>query len=431
MQGYDDSTPLQRKEGANSTSETGPKRFWRTAWFQVALALVLIVLLAMSITCCVLLGVFHSNLMFLCSYAEFMSLIVLQGIIAIFVCYHSYHIYKFFVPSKEEDDHENYGRIDEEDDQEEYEDDNDFENSKPMKVLFFIFKLLALLISLLAFAALVTLTITTITIQQLSFPQVNGTIKLLGLNNKATVQREANGMIHIKASNNHDLFFAQGVVTAQERMWQLEFHRRLASGTLSEILGAEALTTDKWSRTVGFYRAANATMSELPSDVVALVQAFCDGINAYIATGQHLAPEFGQIILDTKPQPWEPIDVVAFSKAVAWGLGLNAEVEVLRYKLLQQGISMDRVNQLYPLYPDDGPTVLSAKDLNINVTQKEIDELNKKFTNDSGAYIPLKQQFADFSTPYQSVSSLLNHFIGTHRASNNWVSLHIHFYNSL
>lgn len=59
-------------------------------------------------------------------------------------------------------------------------------------------------------------------------------------------------------------------------MWQLEFHRRLASGTLSEILGAATIPVDKWSRTIGFYRAANRTIATLPADVLDMMTAFCD-----------------------------------------------------------------------------------------------------------------------------------------------------------
>lgn len=413
-----ESTPFNSGAGAIDA----PKGIFHTKGFQIILAVVLVLILAVSITCCVLLGVFHSHLMFLCSYAEFMSLIVLQGIVTIFVGYHAYHIYKFFAPSHEEEDRENYGKVEEEEDAEEYEDDNDIENSKPMKVIFFLAKFLALVISILAFLVLVSMTITGITIQQVSYVQTSGQLHLPGLKASTKVFREPNGMIHIKAATNRDMFFAQGVVTAQERMWQLEFHRRLASGTLSEILGSATVPVDKWSRTIGFYRAANRTISTLPADVLDYLNAFCDGINAYIRTGQHLAPEFSPLILNTKPQEWKPVDVLAFSKAISWELGLNVEMEVLRYKMLQRGISMERINQIYSLYPDDGPTVVSATDLNINATQQEIDELNKKFTDDSGAFIPrVVGKSISLESPFSTVHKVLGQFMGSRRASNNWV----------
>lgn len=207
MSAYDPQGETERLHSGAGTTDA-PKGIFQTKGFQIILAFVLVIMLAVSITCCVLLGVFHSHLMFLCSYAEFMSLIVLQGIVTIFIGYHAYHIYKFFAPSHEEEDRENYGKVDEEEDAEEYEDDNDIENSKPMKVIFFLAKLLALLISILAFLALVSLTITGITIQQVSYVQTSGKLQLPGLKASTTVYREPNGVIHIKAANNRDMFFA-------------------------------------------------------------------------------------------------------------------------------------------------------------------------------------------------------------------------------
>ena len=82
-----------------------------------------------------------------------------------------------------------------------------------------------------------------------SFPTVNGTIKVAGLQSQVEVYRDSWGIPHIYASNSHDLFFAQGYVHAQDRFWQMEFSRRVGSGRLSEILGESALENDHFIRT--------------------------------------------------------------------------------------------------------------------------------------------------------------------------------------
>ncbi|MGB9593038.1 MAG: penicillin acylase family protein, partial [Anaerolineae bacterium] len=89
-----------------------------------------------------------------------------------------------------------------------------------------------------------------------NFPQTSGTLTVPGLQAEVRVLRDEWGIPHIYAQNNHDLFFAQGYVHAQDRMWQMEFWRRIGMGRLAEILGKSALESDKFLRTMGFARIA-------------------------------------------------------------------------------------------------------------------------------------------------------------------------------
>ena len=89
---------------------------------------------------------------------------------------------------------------------------------------------------------------------QSRLPQVNGRIYLPSLHHAVTIRRDKWGVPHIAAADRHDLFFAQGFVHAQDRLWQMEVNRRAANGTLSALLGPMTLDTDRLSRALGFPR---------------------------------------------------------------------------------------------------------------------------------------------------------------------------------
>ena len=97
---------------------------------------------------------------------------------------------------------------------------------------------------------LVLLIIAAVVFIRRPFPKTSGTLKLAGLQEPVEVYRDAYGIPHIYAANSHDLFMAQGFVHAQDRFWQMEFSRRVGSGTLSEIMGAGTLDTETYA-TVG------------------------------------------------------------------------------------------------------------------------------------------------------------------------------------
>lgn len=143
-------------------------------------------------------------------------------------------------------------------------------------------------------------------------------------------------------------------------------------------------------------------------------------------TKARVAPEFSSVVYNIQPSQWTPVDVVALSKAFAWQLALNVEMEVVRFKLLQNGTSLDRVNQIYPVYPSDGPVVLTTEDLNIHLTPEEIAALEKKFQNDSGAFIPKvnknkKPRTAYTMSAYETMGKVVQQLFGSQKASNAWV----------
>ncbi|MCX5993762.1 MAG: penicillin acylase family protein, partial [Chloroflexi bacterium] len=191
---------------------------------------------------------------------------------------------------------------------------------------------------------------------QRSFTPVDGVVKLKGLKAEAKIYRDSWGVPHIYADNEDDLFFAQGYVQAQDRLWQMELHRRMGSGTLSEIFGESTLESDRLYRTIGLRRSAADSYKELDPAMQGVLQSYCKGINEFIrVNGNNLPLEF--TILGFKPADWDPTDSLTVSKLVAWGLGKNWEVELTRARIVQK-LGEEKAGQLLAPYPEGGPLVV-------------------------------------------------------------------------
>ncbi len=186
-----------------------------------------------------------------------------------------------------------------------------------------------------------------------SQPQIDGTLHVAGLKSKVEIVRDPLGIPHIYADNADDLFFAEGYVQAQDRLWQMEYNRRIGHGTLSDIFGAATIETDEYLRTMGLDRAARADVAAMSDSDKQPLQAFANGVTAFINThGDNLPIEF--TILGIKPAPWEPADTIAWGKMMAYSLGGNYKLELLRANIASK-VGMAAVSQLLPPYPATGP----------------------------------------------------------------------------
>ena len=187
-------------------------------------------------------------------------------------------------------------------------------------------------------------------------PKTNGTITASGLQAPVTVYRDEWGVPQIYADTTHDLYFAQGYVHAQDRLFQLDFQRRVGLGRLSEVLGEATLDTDRFLRTVGTNRAAQQDLEHVSPDTLAALQAYSDGVNAYISEHEGDLPlEFR--ILGYQPEPWQPLHSVAWGKAMAYNLASNWENELMRAQLIDL-LGADAAADLLPAYPEAGPYVI-------------------------------------------------------------------------
>jgi penicillin amidase len=187
-----------------------------------------------------------------------------------------------------------------------------------------------------------------------SFPQTSGDITVPGLRGDVTVLRDDKGVPQIYADNAEDLFFAQGYVQAQDRFFEMDFRRHVTSGRLSEWFGNKTLETDEFVRTLGWRRVAERELALLDPDTRRYLDAFSNGVNAYLAnhSGSQLSLEYAVLGLDgvdTTPEPWTPADSVSWLKAMAWDLRGNMEDEIDRV-MASTSLSLRQVAQLYPPY---------------------------------------------------------------------------------
>ena len=188
-----------------------------------------------------------------------------------------------------------------------------------------------------------------------SFPQTSGEITVAGLQGPVEVLRDEAGIPQVYADTAHDLFFAQGYVQAQDRFFEMDFRRHLTSGRLSELFGPDALETDMVVRTLGWRRVAERELAILDPDTRRFLQAYANGVNAYIEgkSGADLSFEYAVLSItgpDYAPEPWTPADSVAWLKAMAWDLRSNMSDEVDRV-LATANLMTAEVEQLYPRYP--------------------------------------------------------------------------------
>jgi penicillin G amidase len=151
------------------------------------------------------------------------------------------------------------------------------------------------------------------------------TVDVVGLERKATVLRDTFGVPHVFANSEHDAYFMVGYLHAQDRLFQMDSSRRQASGTLAELLGPSALEDDAGLRTFGLRRAAVRSLAAISSQSRAVLEAYADGVNAWLAANP-LPSEYAALEL-TKANvpPWTALDSVAIVKLLAFGLSFDLD----------------------------------------------------------------------------------------------------------
>src|SRR5687767_2744873 len=161
-----------------------------------------------------------------------------------------------------------------------------------------------------------------------------GPVVLGGLRDRVTIRRDERGIPYVEAKNDEDLAFAQGYVTASDRLWQMDLFRRNERGELAEILTAGpnniALEQDKQHRTLGFAQVAEAEVARASPRTRALLAAYARGVNAYIESldAKTLPPEFQ--ILQYRPKPWTPADSLLVVKVFFEALSSTWRLDIMR-----------------------------------------------------------------------------------------------------
>jgi len=155
-------------------------------------------------------------------------------------------------------------------------------------------------------------------------PQTSGTIELArdGLRAPVAIERDTHGIPTIRAQSIEDAMFGLGFVHAQDRLWQLETHRRIAAGRLAEAFGPGALETDRFLRALGVRRAAEAQWAATRGEARAAIEAYTAGVNAFLARALSARPP-EYVLLGLEPERWQPADSLGWLIMMAWDLGGN------------------------------------------------------------------------------------------------------------
>jgi len=225
-----------------------------------------------------------------------------------------------------------------------------------------------IVVALVVVLALVALVAVAAAVVRRPLPDHVGTADLPGLTAEVTVLRDARGVPTVEAQTAEDLFRAQGYVHAQDRFFEMDYRRHVTAGRLSELVGenADALAADKVIRTFGWRDVAEQEWDLLDESTRRYLAAYAEGVNAYLdgRAPEEVAVEYTVLGLQVDvahPEPWEPVDSLAWLKAMAWDLRANYDDELARGLAYTTVRDVARVDELFPRYPqEEHPPIVAA-----------------------------------------------------------------------
>jgi penicillin amidase len=186
-------------------------------------------------------------------------------------------------------------------------------------------------------------------------PKVSGTIEIPELKGKVRVRRDRWGVPHVEAGDRGDLYFAEGYCHGQDRLFQMDFYRRVVEGRVAEIAGEEGLPVDRLMRTLGIHRIAEREAAALEPRLRAQLERFCAGVNAAARDARALPFEM-RVLRQKNFAPWRPVDILGLGKLLAFGLSTNWERELLRSDMVRE-LGPELAARLDPVYPAGNPVV--------------------------------------------------------------------------
>ncbi|MFY9552558.1 MAG: penicillin acylase family protein, partial [Thermoanaerobaculia bacterium] len=191
-----------------------------------------------------------------------------------------------------------------------------------------------------------------------AFPKTDGIVRVPGHAAPITIETDAHGVPTIRASSIPDAMFGLGYVHARDRLWQMEFQRRAGSGRLAEILGERLVPADRFLRTIGFRRTAEAEWAALSAPARRLLEAYAAGVNAYLEADSARPIEFR--LLRVSAEPWRPADSLVWGRMMAWDLAANAADEIRRARLIE-ALGVEKAAELLPSAASE-PTILEGSE---------------------------------------------------------------------
>ncbi len=228
-------------------------------------------------------------------------------------------------------------------------------------------------------------------------PDYEATHELPGLQQEVDIHWDEFGVPHIYATDEQDLYYAFGYVHAQDRLWQMTLSQIAAEGRFAEFFGEELLPFDEYQRTLGFWRMAERLEREVLNDKErSVLQAYSDGVNAYIEKNSNRLPvQFA--LMGIEPFEWNPTRTLAITRLMAWELNMSWWSEVM-YNYLKSSLPPDQFEELQLTWGDNLPTSLDDVE-SIGLT--------------TAALMPMLQQEVE--------RRKLLEIEGTHVGSNAWV----------
>jgi penicillin G amidase len=281
--------------------------------------------------------------------------------------------------------------------------------SLPVRIFFWLLCLIVVIVAgAVGFVYLIT---------RSALPQLDGHAQVNGLTSQVTVTRDGHGVPTIEAKTLEDLFFAQGYITAQDRLWQMDVMRRFGSGELSEILGEGTLKIDREQRILGLRAAAKKSLEITNPRDRTYFEAYARGVNAYVAAqGNKLPIEFR--ILKYTPKPWTPEDSVVIANQMVKDLNYHYFFDALDREKILAKLGPDLTADLYVnrSWHDRPPTVMREslnEPGNINNNSNDSDEDDDSY-DDSGPDNSVTQQRTPAAVSAREEGLPVD-------GSNNWV----------
>jgi penicillin amidase len=185
-----------------------------------------------------------------------------------------------------------------------------------------------------------------------SLPQLSGEAHVAGIEQPIDIVRDSEGIPHVFARSERDGWFAIGYLHAQDRLWQMEVQRRVATGRLAEVFGELAYDTDRLMRTLGFSSLAPRILERLDGDTRSALEAYAAGVNAFLASQPVLPVEFQ--VLRVKPEPWKPEHTIGWMMVMAWDLSGNWRTELGRLRFAAK-LGRERAEEILPPPPGETP----------------------------------------------------------------------------
>ncbi len=251
-----------------------------------------------------------------------------------------------------------------------------------------------------------------------SFPQTDGQTQVTSLQGDVEVIRDVRGVPNIYADSVSDLYTALGYTHAQDRFWEMDFRRHITSGRLAEMFGKDQVETDAFLRTLGWRRVAEQEFGMLKEESREILESYARGVNEYLDGRGSADVSFEYVVLglqnpDYRIEEWDPVDSIAWLKALAWHLRGNMDKEIARV-LTANEVGISRTEQLFPPYPYD----------RVGTILGDADELVTKADRKQAAAVVNPASAQAFARVQQSVGRLSGVMgpVGEGIGSNSWVA---------